>query len=161
MKARILAALVAASVACTASASGPLVVCISGCPAKAGTLKDTLIGDQWWVGPSVGLALFARDSSTKAWSSQIAFNLAYSLEFKPTWWTVTPSFFSVDLGLAAGGQFTNNGTPFTILLAPTITLLDFLRIGYGFQVALSNAQGVPDKVSGVLFLGLGTSFGGP
>lgn len=161
MRTKIYAALAALAISSTASASGPMVVCISGCPEKGPALKDTLIGDQWWAGPSVGLALFARDSATKQWSSQLSFQMAYGIKWKPSWWTVTGSFLSFDLGLSAGGAFTNSGTPFVITLAPTVTFLDFLALGYGPRVSLSNTAGVNDQWSGVLFLGLATSFGGP
>jgi len=163
LRLRLCAALVAASVACTASASGPLVQCISGCPSKGPALKDSLIGDQWWAGPSVGLSVFARDSATKQWSSQLSFAFQYGIKWKPVWWTVTGSFLSFDLGLSAGSAavFNNSGSPFVITLAPTITFLDFLAFGYGPRFSLSNTAGVKDQVSGVLFLGLSTSFGAP
>ena len=151
--------------ATNASASGVLVQCISGCPGKAGAgapLKaDTQIADQWWAGPSVGLALFARDGATHQWSSQLAFQMAYGIAWRPSFWSVTQSFLRFDLGVSAGGQFTNNGSPFVIQIAPTLTVLDFIAVGFGPRIALSNSQGVSDAVSGVLFLGIATSFGGP
>ena len=151
---------VALSFAAPAFAAGPMVTCLSGCPGKAGMLKaDTAITDTWWLGPSVGLALQAYDNSTKTWETSLAFQFQYGVKWRPSW-SPMPTFMSLDLGLQAGTTNIPNATTpsyFQITLAPTITFLDIIAVGYGPRFKFSDGL----KVGGVFFLGLSTSFGGP
>ena len=163
MKAKILAALVALAVGSSAHASGVLVKCLSGCPeANPRALKaDTQIADTWFLGPSVGLSIAARGAGSNTWETGVAFQFLYGVHWKPTW-SPMPTFLSFNLGLSAGSvsAFTSGGT-FDITLAPTITLLDLIAVGYGPRFKLATATGQRDAVQGVLFIGLATSFGGP
>ena len=146
--------------AAPAYAAGPMVSCLSGCPAKPGMLKaDTAITDTWWLGPSVGLALQSYEAATSTWSTAIAFQFQYGLKWRPTW-SPMPTFMSFDLGLQAGTTSipaTGSNTAFQITLAPTISFLDIVAIGYGPRFRFNNGV----STSGVFFLGLSTSFGGP
>jgi hypothetical protein len=134
----------------------PFVSCISGCPEKGMKLKaDTQIKDAWWLGPSLGMALQAYDTGTHTWSTQVAFQFAYGIKWRPTW-SPMPTFLSFDLGLAAGTSPSNPN--FEVTLAPTLTLLDVVAIGYGPRFKFN---GTSSTTNGVFFLGLSTSFGGP
>ena len=142
----------------TVASADPMVNCISGCgDQRVGKLKaDTQLSDMWWLGPSVGMAIAARDNATGAWESNIAFTFSYGLKWRPVWWTATKTFLSFDLGLQAGT--TDVTSPqFAITLAPFVTILDWIAIGYGPRIRFNDAT----SVSGVLFLGLSTSFGSP
>lgn len=143
--------------AATPAFADPLVNCIAGCPEKGAKLKaDTQIKDAWWFGPSLGLALAARDNATGVWESNISFLFQYGIKWRPTWWTATSTFLSLDLGFQAGT--TNVTAPdFQVTLAPTLNILSLLAIGYGPRFHFNG----PVSTSGVLFLGLATSFGGP
>lgn len=146
----VLASLLFAS---SAYAGDPMVKCLSGCPEQGMKLKaDNQISDAWWLGPSVGLALQAY--SQGKWETSIGFQFQYGIKWRPTW-SPMPTFASFDLGLQAG---TTPANPvFQITVAPTLTLMDVIAIGYGPRFSFDNGT----KVSGVFFLGLSTSFGGP
>ena len=157
-----IALIVALAFATPALASGPMVSCLSGCPGtvKAGALKaDSAVADSWWLGPSVGLALQSYDAKTSTWSTAIAFQFQYGLKWKPTW-SPMPTFMSFDLGMQAGTtNIPSSGTPtsFQITLAPTVSFLDLIALGYGPRFTFDHGM----KTSGVFFLGLSTSFGAP
>lgn len=155
MKKLMLAVLAALAVTSQASAD-PFVKCISGCPEKGMKLRaDNQISDAWWIGPSLGLALQSYDASTHTWSTQVAFAFQYGIKWRPTW-SPMPTFLSFDLGLSAGTTPTNPN--FQVTLAPTVTLLDVVAIGYGPRFSFANGT---NSTAGVFFLGLATSFGGP
>jgi hypothetical protein len=148
-------ALIVALAFATPALADPFVSCLSGCPQKGMKLKaDTQIKDAWWLGPSLGLALQAYDTGTHTWSTQVAFQFAYGIKWRPTW-SPMPTFLSLDLGLSAGTTPTNPN--FEVTVAPTLTLLDVVAIGYGPRFKFNEAG---STINGVFFLGLSTSFGG-
>jgi hypothetical protein len=159
---RALAVVVALAFASPALAEGTLVRCLSGCPAKAGMLKaDAVPTDTWWIGPSLGLSMFARDSATKAWESGLVLSFSYGVFYKPTW-SPTSSFLSLNLGLAAGSISAFQGTStFDITIPVTIGIMDIIAVGYGPRFKFATSATTKDSVSGVLFIGLATSFGSP
>ena len=146
-----------------ARAEGVLVKCLAGCPTPASkALKlDQQLADTWFLGPSVGLSIAARGAGSKQWDTGVAFQFLYGVHWKPTW-SPMPTFMSFNLGLSAGSisAFTSGGT-FDITIAPTITILDLIAVGYGPRFKLATSSGQHDAVQGVLFIGLATSFGGP
>jgi len=161
-----LTALAALLFATQASAEGFLVKCVSGCPeqaVQAPKLKadgEVQVKDTLWFGLSLGLQLAARDNATKEWEAGISLAFQYGFFWRPAWWGVTKSFASINLGVAAGTTI-NTGSPFVITVPVTVTLLDILAVGYGPRFKLATNSGMTDTVSGVLFFGLATSFGGP
>jgi hypothetical protein len=162
---RALALAVALSFAAPAVASDFLVKCVSGCPQtlKAGALKadPPLPTDIWWVGPSLGLSLFARDSQTKTWESGVVLAFNYGIFWRPTW-SPTSSFLSLNMGLAAGNisAFTGVST-FDITIPFTIGFMDIIAVGIGPRFKMATTPAMQDSVSLVTFVGLATSFGGP
>jgi hypothetical protein len=149
-----------------ALAEGVLVKCLAGCPSKAdpNALRapgDVQVGDSFWLGPSLGLQLAARDSSTKTWEVGVALAFQYGIHWRPVW-SPTPTFMSFNLGLAAGSAsaFQGGGT-FDITIAPTVTFFDLIAVGYGPRFKMATSSAGQDSVSGVFFVGLATSFGGP
>lgn len=162
---RALALSVALAFATPAVAGDFLVKCVSNCPAKASAgLRapgDLQLGDVWWFGPSLGLSLAARDSSTRTWETGIALSFQYGIHWRPTW-SPTPTFLSLNLGLAAGSTNAfQTGGVFALTVPITVTILDLLQIGYGPRFRFATNPDQKDSISGVFFLGLATSFGAP
>lgn len=162
---RSLAAALALTFAAPTFAGDFLVRCMSGCPAAKGpslrATGDTMLADAWWFGPSLGLSLAARDSSTKTWETGIALSFQYGIHWRPTW-SPTATFLSFNLGLAVGSTNAfQSGGVLALTVPITVTFLDLLQIGYGPRVRFATSPSQRDSVSGVLFLGLATSFGSP
>jgi hypothetical protein len=159
-----IALVVALAFATPAFSSDFLVKCVSGCPqlAKASALRlDAVPVDVWWVGPSLGLSLFARDSATKTWESGVSLAFNYGIFWRPTW-SPTSSFLSLNMGLAAGNisAFTGSST-FDITLPFTVGIMDIIAVGIGPRFKMATSPTTKDSVSLVTFIGLATSFGVP
>ena len=143
----------------------PLVQCLSGCDKNANARAlaiGTTPADVWWLGPGVGLSVASRDSRTGTWNSGITFNFNYGIHWSPSFWKVSNEFMSFNLGLAAGNPtaFTGGGY-YSIVLAPQVAFFNLISVGYGPSFNLGTTAGQQTNVSGVLFLGLSTAFGGP
>lgn len=150
-------------------AAGTLVHCLAGCPSVESPLTGKLKAepaslpatDTFWIGPSLGLTLFARDNATKTWESGVALAFNYGVFWRPVW-SPTASFLSFNMGLSAGSiSAFSGGSSFDVTVPFTVGIMDIIAIGYGPRIRFATNPDMKDSVSGVLFIGLATSFGGP
>ena len=123
--------------------------------------KMQLIGEQLWLGVSVGLDIVVIDLKERSYKIGLVPGIGYGLKWRPDWWTLTDSFLGLDLFVEFSFQdYANSGKfdSFLIDLLPIVNIFDWLSVGAGVRWIISlDPDIVKDDYRGIISFGIKTS----
>lgn len=147
-------------VAAPARASGPGVICLSGCDQpkfshRLGAGQDTQLSPTVWAGPGLAIIPFVYNGATHEGRVPLQAGFSYGLWWRPPGYTATKSLAAVNLVVSGELNGAKHIDPLLMF-----TIADNLTIGGGIRVNLASDE-QRAGVNGLFAIGWQTSLFGP